>query len=72
MVLGWNGTKLCCADSDGDGQTNGHELGDDCCVWTQGAAPAFSANISHPGLNTSTTPRAAAPCLAVVCPGHGH
>ena len=25
------------ADSDGDGQTNGFELGDPCCVWTSGA-----------------------------------
>jgi hypothetical protein len=24
---------LCEADSDGDGQTNGMELGDPCCVW---------------------------------------
>jgi len=27
---------LCEADSDGDGQTNGLELGDPCCVWKVG------------------------------------
>ena len=25
--------ELCAADSDNDGQTNGHELGDPCCCW---------------------------------------
>ena len=25
---------LCPADSDGDGQSNGFELGDPCCIWT--------------------------------------
>jgi hypothetical protein len=29
--------ELCMADSDGDGLTNGQELGDPCCRWTQGA-----------------------------------
>ncbi|DAZ99337.1 TPA: hypothetical protein N0F65_005188 [Lagenidium giganteum] len=27
--------ELCQADSDGDGQTNGEELGDPCCLWTE-------------------------------------
>ncbi len=43
---------LCMKDSDGDGQTNGEELGDPCCVWTGGAA-ARSTDISNPGINTS-------------------
>lgn len=44
--------ELCQADSDGDGQTNGQELGDPCCQWTEGStASAYMAtfNPSHPG-----------------------
>ena len=29
-------TDLCTADSDGDGYTNGEELGDPCCTWVAG------------------------------------
>lgn len=35
-------------DSDGDGKTNGEELGDPTCVWTAGATPTDSAT-GHPG-----------------------
>ncbi|MCP4504092.1 MAG: hypothetical protein GY822_29555 [Deltaproteobacteria bacterium] len=35
-------------DSDGDGQTNGAELGDPCGTWTGGTAPRTS-DISKPG-----------------------
>ena len=45
-------TALCQADSDGDGQTNGQELGDPCCVWRVGDAPQFAA-ASHPGVAAS-------------------
>ena len=41
--------KLCMEDSDGDGISNGVELGDPECAWTPGAAPAMSNNITHPG-----------------------
>ncbi|KAJ0410545.1 hypothetical protein ATCC90586_006569 [Pythium insidiosum] len=34
--------KLCQQDSDGDGQKNGEELGDPCCVWKVGDLPTFS------------------------------
>lgn len=51
---------LCQADSDGDGQSNGLELGDPLCVWTPGAAPARSEDISHPGFDDSVTAAAAA------------
>ncbi|KAE9353747.1 hypothetical protein PR003_g3698 [Phytophthora rubi] len=41
---------LCQADADGDGQTNGQELGDPCCVWTEssGDAPRWTTGVSHP------------------------
>ena len=40
---------LCRADSDGDGASNGMELGDPDCVWTPGATPARTTGITHPG-----------------------
>lgn len=40
---------LCNADSDGDGITNGQEMGDPDCVWTVGAVPSCTENVSHPG-----------------------
>jgi hypothetical protein len=48
---------LCLHDSDGDGQTNGLELGDPCCVWSVGSKPSVSHAISHPGLADYTTTR---------------
>lgn len=51
---------LCEADSDGDGRSNGEELGDPCCVWRAGQPLPVDAAyvISHPGLaeDTTTTP----------------
>ncbi|KAJ8304199.1 hypothetical protein KUTeg_017782 [Tegillarca granosa] len=44
----WN-KALCNRDSDGDGRTNGQELGDPHCEWTPGLAPRHTAGISHPG-----------------------
>jgi hypothetical protein len=41
---------LCRLDSDGDGATNGAELGDPDCVWTPGVTPAGPA-VSHPGIH---------------------
>lgn len=40
--------ELCQADSDGDGQTNGQELGDPCCEWTKGKTPLLPT-ASAPG-----------------------
>ncbi|CAH1784321.1 unnamed protein product [Owenia fusiformis] len=45
----WNST-LCNADSDNDGKTNGVELGDPNCVWTEGAVPEITSGLSHPGV----------------------
>lgn len=44
----WWDQSLCNADSDGDGQSNGQELGDPDCIWTGGAA-ARSTDIGSPG-----------------------
>ncbi|KAK1938081.1 Temptin [Phytophthora citrophthora] len=46
---------LCEADSDGDGQTNGQELGDPCCTWTVGGTPLWSSGVSNPGDASSTS-----------------
>ena len=45
----WNAT-LCGLDSDGDGLTNGQELGDPDCVWTKGQAPNRTTGVTHPGM----------------------
>jgi len=48
--------ELCELDSDGDGYTNGEELGDPCCEWVQGRGSDGALNSvegfvpSHPGL----------------------
>ncbi|KAK7094627.1 dopamine beta-hydroxylase-like [Littorina saxatilis] len=41
---------LCRLDSDGDGLTNGQELGDPTCVWREGEIPRQTDNITHPGV----------------------
>lgn len=41
--------ELCQLDSDGDGRSNGMELGDPNCVWTPGTEPETAA-FSHPGI----------------------
>ena len=43
----WDET-ICRKDSDGDGKSNGEELGDPNCVWVQGATPDISSS-GHPG-----------------------
>ena len=47
--------QLCALDSDGDGKTNGEELGDPSCQWTSGQTPQFTTGITHPGLNCGGT-----------------
>ncbi|ETP42344.1 hypothetical protein F442_10739 [Phytophthora nicotianae P10297] len=43
--------KFCMKDSDGDGQTNGQELGDPCCefVFRKNPKVRWTEGISHPG-----------------------
>ena len=49
QAAGYTWTQsLCNKDSDGDGASNGQELGDPSCIWTPGATPASSI-VSHPG-----------------------
>ncbi|KNC77115.1 hypothetical protein SARC_10417, partial [Sphaeroforma arctica JP610] len=47
--------ELCLKDSDGDGFTNGEELGDPCCEWMEGDYPSFAnlTELSHPGFSSS-------------------
>ena len=52
-TLDW--TSVYNLDSDGDGQTNGEELGDPCGVWTPGSTPARISDISIPGDMNSTS-----------------
>mmetsp|Transcript_19527 Transcript_19527/g.36092 ORF Transcript_19527/g.36092 Transcript_19527/m.36092 type:complete len:371 (-) Transcript_19527:49-1161(-) len=48
--------SLCLSDSDGDGRTNGYELGDPDCVWTEGAIPSRTVGITHPGFSDEGAP----------------
>ena len=45
--------ELCRADSDNDGESNGLELGDPCCLWKVGETPMRQYRMSHPGIATS-------------------
>ncbi|GMF59639.1 unnamed protein product [Phytophthora fragariaefolia] len=49
--------EFCRKDSDGDGQTNGQELGDPCCqfVHRQNPAVRWTQGVSHPGDAESTS-----------------
>ncbi|KAL4233041.1 hypothetical protein ACF0H5_007727 [Mactra antiquata] len=59
---------LCQKDSDGDGKTNGAELGDPNCVWTSGATPQQKAS-GHPGI---CNPVGACIGDSYSCGCHGH
>ncbi|KAH9503094.1 hypothetical protein Btru_069949 [Bulinus truncatus] len=45
--LTWT-TNLCRKDSDGDGRTNGQELGDPNCTWTLNSTPTQATGICDP------------------------
>ena len=53
-----NWVALFALDSDGDGQTNGEELGDPCGTWRKGRTPPRTTEISNPGraASMSATP----------------
>lgn len=55
--------SLCTSDADGDGQSNGLEMGDPCCTWTQGAAPLFTTGLSNPNDAASTTKNTNQSCM---------
>ncbi|XP_022313983.1 tyramine beta-hydroxylase-like [Crassostrea virginica] len=42
--------ELCTKDSDGDGRTNGEELGDPNCTWEENSTPETDKGLSHPGV----------------------
>lgn len=41
---------MCERDSDGDGKSNGEELGDPYCTWIMGESPSRTTGLSHPGV----------------------
>jgi hypothetical protein len=49
--------ELCEADTDGDGQTNGQELGDPCCEWDMDTNPVvlWTDGVSHPDDSSKTS-----------------
>ncbi|OQR80717.1 hypothetical protein ACHHYP_17258 [Achlya hypogyna] len=50
MEAGYRWTpELCALDSDGDGATNGEELGDACCLWSEMEETPLRANPTSPG-----------------------
>jgi hypothetical protein len=61
----WNRT-LCAADSDGDGYSNGEELGDPACTFSPSVPLATDAwtLVSHPGFPDSTPTRSTAEVAA--------
>ena len=60
--LVWN-AAICNLDSDGDGRTNGEELGDPCCRWTEasGTPPERSDFLTNPGDAHAVTTRGKTP-----------
>ncbi|XP_071096535.1 tyramine beta-hydroxylase-like isoform X2 [Haliotis cracherodii] len=63
---------FCRLDSDGDGMTNGQELGDPNCVWNAGSdtAPSRTTQITHPGVcDPFDSPACAAKNEWVSCKG---
>jgi hypothetical protein len=58
----WN-KAFCLADADGDGQSNGLEMGDPCCKWSPGQVPQFTTGLSDPNSAASTTMTPMPPCI---------
>lgn len=55
--------ELCELDSDGDGVSNGQELGDPCCQWSPGNDQVLrKTQLSHPGVEDNVTDAAIPDC----------
>ena len=54
---------FCQADTDGDGQSNGLEMGDPCCLWSVGKTPMISTTLSDPNSASSKTTRQMPTCV---------
>ena len=54
---------FCQADADGDGQSNGFEMGDPCCVWSVGKTPMITTSLSDPNSASSKTTRMMPNCV---------
>jgi hypothetical protein len=68
QAAGRDWAKLCAMDSDKDGQTNGEELGDPCCVWKVGSQPVHTTGISDPSKLADKTTNAPCPPVPVPTP----
>jgi hypothetical protein len=56
---------FCMADADGDGQSNGLEMGDPCCRWSVGQTPQFTTGLSDPNSAASTSMNKMPSCTMV-------
>ncbi|XP_071096456.1 tyramine beta-hydroxylase-like [Haliotis cracherodii] len=59
--------NVCNMDSDGDGMTNGQELGDPQCMWTRGATPARTTGLTHPGFCDTSSSQTCAGLITAPC-----
>jgi hypothetical protein len=62
---------LCQKDSDGDGQTNGQELGDPCCTWVEGQTAPRITGVSNPSDATSKSADPSTPACNAAPPADG-
>jgi hypothetical protein len=51
------------ADADGDGQSNGLEMGDPCCKWSVGQTPQLTTGLSDPNSAASKTLNTMPSCI---------
>ena len=63
---------FCMADADGDGQSNGLEMGDPCCRWSVGQAPQFTTGLSDPNSAASMTVNTMSSCIMANQQGLGN
>ncbi|XP_067662440.1 tyramine beta-hydroxylase-like [Haliotis asinina] len=59
--------NVCNMDSDGDGMTNGQELGDPECIWTPGATPTRTTGLTHPGYCDKSSNQTCAGLVTAPC-----